>query len=472
MTNPKRIPLLVMFLGCSALVSLCSLVPQPLRANEASATKASNSSLEGKEQTSLKIPYEVLTLKNGLQVILHQDQTSPLVAVNVWYHVGGADETPGKSGFAHLFEHMLFQGSQHVGEDMHFEILKRIGASQVNGSTSPDRTNYYQQVPSHELETALWLESDRMGYFLPLVTEKSLQNQIEVVRNERRQRIDNSPYGKTFMRINELMYPEAHPHHYSVIGKHEDLQNAKLQDVIDFYRLWYTPANATLVIAGDIELPKTKTLVEKWFGELVGAPKPERKALSMPNMSKTREQVEEELVRQRMITYAWHTPASHSQDDALLDLCANILGDTGTGRLYKKLVIDKRLATQVTARQRSQEHSSLFIVQAMLSPEADLAEVEKIIQAELQALSAQPPTAAELNRAVKKWESSFIWGLEGLMARAEKLQTYNHYWANPDGLHQDLQRYLQAKPAQIQQVVRSFLQENRLELLTVPAPKS
>jgi zinc protease len=268
------------------------------------------------------------------------------------------------------------------------------------------------------------------------------------------------------------MYPDAHPHHYSVIGKHEDLQNAKLQDVIDFYRTWYTPANATLVIAGDIDLAKTKELVEKWFGELTGAPKPERKTLSFPNMSKIREQIEEDLVRQRMITYAWHTPSSYSQDDALLDLCADILADTGTGRLYKKLVIEKRLATQVTAWQRSQEHSSLFMVQVLLNPEADLAEVEKILQAEVKTLTTQPPSAAELNRALKKWESSFIWGLESLMARAEKLQTYNHYWGKPDGLNQDLQRYLQAKPEQIQKVARSFLNDNRLELLTVPAPKS
>src|SRR5690349_6088057 len=196
--------------------------------------------------TDPEIPFEKYTLDNGLEVILIQDNAVPLVAVSVWYHVGSGYETPGKSGFAHLFEHMLFQGSQHVGSDRHFDVLKQIGASQINGSTNPDRTNYFQVVPSNQLDTVLWLESDRMGYMLPMLTQDSLTNQIDVVRNERRQRYDNVAYRLSDLRLSEMMYPEGHPYRYQTIGKHEDLTSATLDDVIGFYKTWYTPANATL----------------------------------------------------------------------------------------------------------------------------------------------------------------------------------------------------------------------------------
>ena len=191
-----------------------------------------------------QIPFERYKLDNGIEIILHQDTSVPIVAVDVWYHVGSGDEVVGKSGFAHLFEHMLFQGSKHVGEDRHFEVLKTVGSSSVNGTTNTDRTNYFEVVPSHQLETALWLESDRMGYLLPLLNRESLDNQIEVVRNERRQRIDNVPYGTSRMELYAQLYPEGHPYHYSVIGKHEDLASATLDDVVAFYKTWYAPATS------------------------------------------------------------------------------------------------------------------------------------------------------------------------------------------------------------------------------------
>ena len=280
------------------------------------------------------VKFEKYKLDNGMEVILHQDNSIPIVAVNVWYHVGSGNEVVGKSGFAHLFEHMLFQGSEHVGEDRHFEVLKTIGATGVNGTTSFDRTNYFEVVPSNQIETALWLESDRMGYLLPTVTKKSLENQIEVVRNEKRQRIDNVPYGKTQMKVFETLYPEGHPYRFSVIGRHEDLASASLEDVKNFYRKWYVPANATLVVAGDFETAEAKALVAKWFGTFPKGEKPVSKHPETPRIDKTvRVQVEDPLAKLRQVSFIWHTPAFYKDGDAELDVLANALG-SGWNRAF------------------------------------------------------------------------------------------------------------------------------------------
>src|SRR6185295_1937382 len=221
-----------------------------------------------------RIAFESYRLPNGLEVILAPDKTVPLVAVNVWYDVGSGYEVHGRSGFAHLFEHMMFQGSRHVGEDQHFEVLRKIGAESVNGTTNTDRTNYFEVVPSNQIETALWLESDRMGWLLDLLNKKSLDNQIEVVRNERRQNYDNRPYGKALFAEYAALYPEGHPYRYLTIGKHEDLVNASLPDVKGFFKTWYVPANATLTVSGDFDVARGKQLVEKWFGMLPTSVKP------------------------------------------------------------------------------------------------------------------------------------------------------------------------------------------------------
>ena len=275
-------------LGICALFSLVSVVAhihQP--------------SADGRTGDIPKIAFERYHLDNGLEIILHQDNRVPLVAVNVWYHVASGDETPGKSGFAHLFEHMLFQGSKHVGTDMHFEILKGIGATQVNGTTSSDRTNYYEVVPSNYLETALWLESDRMGYMLPLLTQESLDNQIEVVRNERRQRYDNFPYGRNMLTASSLLYPKDHPYRYMTIGRHEDLVNASLEDVVAFYRRWYVPANATLVLAGDFENARAKQLIEKWFGTFPKTDKPSHRDYPAPQTKHQRVVIDDNFATTR-----------------------------------------------------------------------------------------------------------------------------------------------------------------------------
>jgi predicted Zn-dependent peptidase len=419
-----------------------------------------------------KLAFEKYVLPNGLEVILHPDPSIPLVAVDVWYHVGSGDETPGKSGFAHLFEHMLFQGSQHVGEDQHFEVLKNIGSSDVNGSTNTDRTNYYEVVPSNQLEAALWLESDRMGYLLPLLGQKSLANQIDVVRNERRQRYDNVPYGKALFALSALLYPEGHPYRYLTIGKHEDLEGANLDDVRGFYRTWYAPGNATLVIAGDFEPARGKELVQKWFGTFPKTGKPTQAKVAAPTVAHQRRTIEDGLAQLRRIEYAWHSPALFAPGDAELDVVANALGDPRTGRLYKALVLDAPLAQTVNVFQASRQQSSYFVIQVLARTGADLAAIDKIVDAELARLRRDPLTKAELDRTVIQIEAGMIWGLEDLLARAESLQRCNHYTGKPDCLGEELARYRALTTGEVLATIqRTLAPERRVDLVTMPAAK-
>lgn len=416
-----------------------------------------------------KIEFEKYTLANGLEVILHQDNAVPIVAVNVWYHVGSGNEAVGKSGFAHLFEHMLFQGSQNVGSDKHFEILKNIGGSSVNGSTNTDRTNYFEIVPSHQLEAGLWLESDRMGYMLPLLTEESFRNQVEVVRNERRQNYDNRPYGKSWLEMHRLMYPADHPYRYMTIGRHEDLHNASLADVVAFYKTWYVPANATLVVAGDFDTAECKKLIEKWFGSFPKSTKPVQRKLDMPVMRTVRHTVEDQFAKIAMLQYAWHTPRFYDPDDAELDFVGHVLASK-TGRLYKRLVLEERLAVGVNAGQGSRGFSSLFQIQVSLREGADLTRVEAIMNEELERVSKEPISKAEFDRFIASSEASTVWSFERLMSRAEKLQGYNHFVGDPGYLTKDLDRWRKSTPERIRAAAAKYLRrDNRLELLTVPA---
>ncbi len=419
--------------------------------------------------TDPSIPFEKYTLDNGLEVILVQDSTVPLVAVSVWYHVGSGYETVGKSGFAHLFEHMLFQGSQNVGEDRHFDVLKKIGSSTVNGTTNSDRTNYFEVVPSNQLENALWLESDRMGYLLPLLTQKSLDNQIDVVRNERRQRYDNVAYGRSRLVLAEMMYPEGHPYRYMTIGRHEDLTTASLDDVIGFYKTWYTPANATLAIAGDFETGAAKDLVTRWFGSFPRSAKPTVNTVPAPTVKRQRKEISDEFAKLRQITFAWHSPGSYQPGDADLDLVASVLAGGEASRLYKILVVDKQLAQSVSAYQSSQGFSSTFVVSVTLRSEADLGAVEKIVEDEVARVRNEAVTARELARAVTQIEANAVYRLEDLLARAETLQAYNHYLGNPDSIGYDLARYRSATTDSLRGVAARYLVADRqVELVTVP----
>jgi zinc protease len=416
-----------------------------------------------------KIQLERYKLANGLEVMLVPDKTVPLVAVNVWYHVGSGHETPGKSGFAHLFEHMLFQGSSHVGNDRHFEVLKNIGGDSVNGTTNLDRTNYFEVVPSNQLETALWLESDRMAYMLPKLTQVSLDNQIEVVRNERRQRYDNVPYGAARFALYEALYPVGHPYRHLTIGKHEDLTSASLDDVVGFFKTWYVPANATLTVVGDFDTAIAKQAIDRWFGSLPASKKPATVMIPQPAQRADRREVPDSFAKLRQITWAWHGPARFAPGDAELDILADALDGEGTGRLYKILVHEKQLAQSVNASQSGSTFSGIFGVTVTLRSDADASEVERIVIDELERVRDEQLAAKELARVVTRLEAGQIWGLEGLMARANLVQSYNHYLGDPDRLAWDLERYRKVTPQAVQDAVRTFVDTTKpVVIITVP----
>lgn len=417
-----------------------------------------------------KIPHQRYVLPSGMEVLLVEDRSTPLVAVDVWYHVGSGDEVPGRSGFAHLFEHMMFQGAKHIGEDVHFDILKKAGASQINGTTNTDRTNYFEQVPSHHLETALWLESDRMGWLLDLLNQKSLDNQREVVRNERRQRYDNVPYGLERFAVWRALYPEGHPYRHLTIGLHQDLERASVGDVRQFFQKWYVPSNATLCLAGDFDSAEAKKQIDKWFGGFPATPKPQRRQVAAPVLkAPVSEVLSDPLAKLERVHWAWHSPASYQPGDAELDLLANALGNGGTGRLYKRLVHQLQLAQSVAVYQQSAQLSSTFHVVVDLRPGVDRAKVLAVLAEELERAAKEPVTTKELARAVLEVESGFVWGLESLLSRCEVLQGYGHYLGKSDGIEQDLQRYRGATGDSVRAVVQQYLRaDRRVEVISVP----
>jgi len=421
-----------------------------------------------------KITFEKYTLPNGLEVLLVPDKSVPLVAVTVWYHVGSGNESYGKSGFAHLFEHMLFQGSKNVGVDNHFDILKQIGASQVNGTTNPDRTNYYEVVPSNQLETALWLESDRMGYLLqpPKGVEdpanhfaRSLANQIDVVRNERRQRYDNVPYGKARFAVSAALYPEGHPYRYLTIGKHEDLTSASVEDVKNFFKTWYVPANATLAIAGDFEVAEAKKLVDKWFGQFPKSTKPKVVNVPAPSIKTQEITVADDFAKLRQIQFTWHSPAMYGEGDAELDIVANALSQEGPGRLYKALV-HSGLAQSVYAYQWGSRFSGQFTVAVTLKSDSQPDEIKKIVFDEIAKIAKEPLSQKEIARVVTSNEAYIIRRLETPFGRAETLQFYNHYLGDPDKLSWDLERYRSTTPDKIRATVAKYLTPNNVVIVT------
>ena len=423
------------------------------------------------QASAVEIASEKYLLANGLEVILHRDTSAPVVVTNLWYHVGSGDETPGKSGFAHLFEHMMFQGAKHIGNDVHFKILQEIGGTGINGTTNSDRTNYFEAVPSHQLETALWLESDRMGYMLDLLNEQSLANQRDVVRNERRQRYDNVPYGRDRFAVAEALYPEGHPYRYLTIGRHEDLEAASVQDVQEFFRKWYVPSNATLTLAGDFEPAQAKALVEKWFGTVPAEPRPGRTEVPTPQLKQTvRQEIDDPMARMYRIHYAWHSPPRLGGGDIELDALSDVLGAPGWGRLYKALVLGDKSAQNVAAYQHGSGHSGVFHVIVDLKPGQDSVKAELTIRRELERLLREPITDAELRRVVVGAESGFVWGLESVMGRVERLQYFNHYARDPGYANTYLQRLRAVTPERMREVANQWLVKPHAEILSKPAP--
>jgi zinc protease len=431
-------------------------------------------SAAGQEAKPLTIPYTQFTLPNGLEVILHEDHSVPLVAVNAWYHVGSAREKPGRTGFAHLFEHLMFEGSGHVPEGDFDNWLEAAGGDN-NGSTDNDRTDYWETVPSNALELALFLESDRMGYLLDAMSPQKVNGQRDVVKNERRQSYENRPYGKAFLKLPEEVFPPAHPYHWPVIGSMEDLTAASYEDVVQFFKSYYGPNNTTLVVAGDIDPAEARRLVEKWFSDVPrGAAVPPLSAPTAVLTSEKRLTLEDQVQLPRLY-FAWLAPAFFHPGDEAMDVLARILASGKNSRLYKRLVYELQIAQDVSASQNSGALGSTFLVTATAREGHGLAELEKVIAEELAKIKAEPPAARELERAVNQIESAFYGALErvgGFGGKADRLNLYEFYAGRPDYFTEDLARYTSLDARDLQSAARAYLRDDaRVVLSVVPAGK-
>jgi zinc protease len=422
----------------------------------------------------LKVAYEQFTLPNGLNVILHQDRTVPRISVNVWYHVGSGSEKPGRTGFAHLFEHILFEGSQHVPEGKFDEWLEAAGANN-NGSTTEDRTNYYEDLPSNALDLALFLESDRMGFLLPSLTGKTVDGQRDVVKNERRQSYENRPYGKASLELSALLYPKNHPYSWPVIGSMEDLSAASTQDVADFFTQFYTPNNASLCVSGDLDLAEARKAVEKWFSDVPAAKAKETAVNVTAALTEEKRVVFEDKVQLPRLQMVWLTPPNFQPGNAEMDLLASLLAGGKNSRLYKKLVYELQIAQSVSSFQSSQKLSSEFTITATARPEVSLSQLEKVIEEEIEKMKTEFPSARELERVKNQFESGFISQIEsagGFGGKANQLNQYYFYTGNPDYFNEDLQRYKAVDVSDISSAARKYLKlDVRVVMSIVPEGK-
>jgi zinc protease len=417
-----------------------------------------------------EIPYQRFVLPNGLTLVVHEDHKAPIVAVNVWYHVGSKNERAGKTGFAHLFEHLMFNGSEHYNDDWH-KVLERIGATDLNGTTNSDRTNYFQNVPTPALDTVLWMESDRMGYLLGAVDKARLDEQRGVVKNEKRQNYDNAPYGRVPELIAAATYPRNHPYSWLTIGSMEDLDAASLDDVRDWFRTWYGAGNATLVVAGDVKAEEVKEKVERYFGSIASGPPLARHEAWVARRTGEQRQTLADRVPQARVYLVWNTPEWGTADDAALDVASRVLASGKTSRLYKRLVYDAQIATDASAFQATREIGSQFYVMAAARPGGDLAAVEKAAREEVARLAEHGPTEAELQRARTEMLAAATRGAErigGFGGKSDLLAQGQVYGGQPDAYKQRLTRIRDVTAAQVRDAARRWLTDGVYVLSVVP----
>jgi zinc protease len=418
----------------------------------------------------IKIPYETYNLPNGLTVIMSVDRTTPTVAVNIWYHVGSKNEAPGRTGFAHLFEHVMFTGSGHVPYGLHDKLTEGVGGGN-NGSTTNDRTNYYETIPSNYLETALWLESDRMGFLLDTLDIAKLNAQRDVVKNERRQSYDNQPYGRVSEIFSAAMYPKGHPYSWPVIGSMTDLSAASEDDVKAFFRLYYAPNNATLAIVGDFDPAQAKTWVQKYFGDLKKGEPVERPRVAPAKLDASKRLVYEDRVQVPRLYVQWPTVGIKHADDTPLAVMSSILSGSRTARLTKALVYDSQMASNVIAFQNSAEDVGVFQVVVVPRPEHTLTELEAAVDRVIQKFIAEGPTAEELQKAKSGLELNFLRGLESNLGKANQLLDGAVFHGNPGQFGVDYQKTLAVTAADVKRVAASYLSRSRIVLSVVPKGK-
>ena len=427
--------------------------------------------LHGGQFTTMRIPIETFHLDNGLFVTLSEDHTAPIVAVNLWYHVGSANEKLGRTGFAHLFEHMLFQGSAHVGSNEHFELIQRAGGT-LNGSTWLERTNYFETVPSNELALALWLEADRMGELLPAMTQEKLDTQRDVVKNERRWAVDNQPYGTMLEKLQELVFPASHPFQHSLIGSMEDLTAASLDDVAQFFSTYYTPDNAVLSIAGDFERVEAHRLVAEYFEPIPkGKGKPPLPPMVLPPVfgKRLREVVHDNVSLPRLFM-AFRTPVFGSEKYYAASVASAVIGLRKGSRLHQSLVRERQIAADASAFTFDlAKGTDLLVIDVTARPETGLAQLEEEVEREVDLLHRDGVSESEVSRAIALIETDLIASLQAAGERADRLSMFATYFKQPQLINEQADRYRQVSADRVNDLIsEQFGEDNRASLLYVP----
>lgn len=410
-------------------------------------------------------------LKNGLEYILYQDKSIPLVSVNIWYKVGSAYETKGKTGLAHLFEHMMFQGSANVPKEMHFRYIQEAGGT-LNGSTSSDRTNYYEKLPANNLELALWLESDRMGFFLPALTEEKLNNQKDVVKNERLERYDNQPYGLAWELLITNLYPENHPYSWSTIGFLKDIESYTFEDIKNFFQKYYSPNNACLVIAGDFEKDNAISLITKYFEPIQPFDNNHKINFPVPSLKENIFIQQKDNVQLDRIYLAWHSDFIYGLNDAPLEVVSDILSGSKNSRLYKKLVFDLQIAQDVTAFQYSGKFGGHFMIISTARPGINLDRLKEVILNEINELIKNGVSPRELEKSKNGIKAHFIYSMQNLDTVADYLNHYNYYLNEPNSFEFDLNRYNKVDNDTIKNAAALYLTKPFVELRITPKENS
>ncbi|MEI6813872.1 MAG: pitrilysin family protein [bacterium] len=445
----------------TALLGALTVEPAPLGAQAAKT---------GAPARKLSVSYSIDTLPNGLTLIVHEDHSTPIVTTNVWFHVGSGDEKPGRTGFAHLFEHLMFMGSKNAEYPQFDRLLEAAGANN-NGSTTEDRTNYYESGPSSALPLMLWLEADRLGWLLPTMDKPKVDLQRDVVKNERRQSYENQPYGMVADYTPKLMYPASHPYSWPVIGSMTDLSAASVDDVKDFFRQYYAPNNATVVVAGDVNTAEVRALAKKYFSEVPRGPKIDRPAPAPFTVRDTALTLEDRVQLPRLYLN-WHTVKGWHGDDAALEVASTILSGSRTARLTQALVYNSDLATNVFANQDGKRLDGDFSIVATARPGKGLDTLRAIVDAEVKKLAAGGPTARELDQAKNAIEAQFLRRIESVAGKADQLNGYYYQTGKPDSFQADLDRYRNVTAADVQRVMKQYLLTNRVMISVVPQGKT
>ena len=456
-------------LASASVLASALAAPVLAQAPKAPATTLSARPVPKAAARTLSVPYVLDSLPNGLTLIVHEDHSTPIVTTDVWFHVGSGDEKPGRTGFAHLFEHLMFMGSEHA-ENPQFDRLLEAAGTNNNGSTTEDRTNYYESGPSSALPLMLWLEADRMGWLLPTMDKPKVDLQRDVVKNERRQSYENQPYGLVADYEPKLMYPAGHPYSWPVIGSMADLSAASVDDVKNFFRQYYAPNNATIVVAGDVKAAEVKALVRKYFSAVPRGPKIERPAPA-PFVVRDTAVTLEDRVQLPRLYLEWHTVKGWHGDDAALDIAAAVLAGPRTARLPQALVHNNELATNVFANQDGKRLDGDFSIVATARPGKGLDTLRTVIDAEIRKLAAEGPNARELEQAKNTIEASFLRRIESVMGKADQLNAYFYKTGKPDSFQADIDRYRNVTAADVQRVIKQYLLTNRVMISVVPQGK-